>query len=245
MAKSDSVERIVILADGTGNAFSTQESNIWRLYQALDLTEPDQVACYIEGVGTSGFRPFAILDGATGIGVPSNVRKLYRFLCWNWRPGVEIYMFGFSRGAFTIRTLIGLIASEGLVPNTFGAEPVSRAEMNRNAMAAWRRYRAKSATFRDVAWTVSFTRLVRDAVLGLIRAIRGDRPDAEVQAEMNRQSRQTVPITFAGLFDTVEAYGVPVERAAPGHQLGDLADLVPQFRHERHRRPSSARALAR
>ena len=66
---------------------------------------------YIQGVGTSGFRPFAMVDAATGVGVPSNVRKLYRFLCWNWRPGVEIYMFGFSRGAFTIRTLIGLIAS--------------------------------------------------------------------------------------------------------------------------------------
>ena len=79
-------KRIVIFADGTGNAFSTQESNVWRLYQALDKTGTDQIAYYIPGVGTSSFRPYAIVDGATGIGVPANVRKLYEFICWNWQP---------------------------------------------------------------------------------------------------------------------------------------------------------------
>jgi uncharacterized protein (DUF2235 family) len=59
---------------------------VWRLYGALDRTKPDQVAYYIKDVGTAGWRPLAALDGATGIGVPANVRKLYRFLCWNWQP---------------------------------------------------------------------------------------------------------------------------------------------------------------
>src|SRR5437763_436056 len=108
--------RIVLFADGTGNAFRTQGSNIWRLYEALDKG-PDQVAYYIKGVGTSPLKPLSALDGATGFGVPSNVRKLYRFLCDTWEPGDEIFMFGFSRGAFTIRTLIGLIDEEGLVPD--------------------------------------------------------------------------------------------------------------------------------
>ena len=123
--------KIVLFADGTGNSFTTQESNVWRLYEALDRTNPDQVAFYIKGVGTSGWRPFAALDGATGIGVPSNVRKLYRFLCWNWQPGDEIYIFGFSRGAFTARTLVGLIASQGLVPAVIDGVPVSHGEMQR------------------------------------------------------------------------------------------------------------------
>ena len=83
MDRRDQIRKIVIFADGTGNAFRNRESNIWRLYTALDLKSPDQVAVYIQGVGTSGFRPFAMVDAATGIGVPSNVRKLYRFLCWN------------------------------------------------------------------------------------------------------------------------------------------------------------------
>jgi uncharacterized protein (DUF2235 family) len=146
MDRRDQIRKIVIFADGTGNAFRNRESNIWRLYTALDLKSPDQVAVYIQGVGTSGFRPFAMVDAATGIGVPSNVRKLYRFLCWNWRLGVEIYLFGFSRGAFTIRTLIGLIASQGLLPTEIDGAPVSRAEMRRNAKAAWRAYRAEKVT---------------------------------------------------------------------------------------------------
>src|SRR5215217_6103115 len=99
-----SKRKIVLFADGTGNAFTTQESNVWRIYRALDLSQSDQIGFYVKGVGTSGFGPWAKLDGATGIGVPANVRMLYRFLSWNWREGDEIYAFGFSRGAFTIRT---------------------------------------------------------------------------------------------------------------------------------------------
>ena len=82
-------KRIVIFADGTGNAFSTQESNVWRLYEALDKAHPDQIAYYIKGVGTSSIKVLSALDGATGFGVPSNVRELYRFLCRNWAELLE------------------------------------------------------------------------------------------------------------------------------------------------------------
>src|SRR3954470_2944757 len=98
------MKHIVIFADGTGNAFTRQESNVWRLYSAIDLTKADQIAHYVKGVGTSGFRLWATLDAATGLGVPSNVRNAYEYLCRNWVPGDQIFMFGFSRGAFTIRT---------------------------------------------------------------------------------------------------------------------------------------------
>ena len=70
--------KFVLFADGTGNSFATQESNVWRLYEALDRTNPDQVAYYIKGVGTSGLRPFAAVDGATGIGVPSSAAPSLR-----------------------------------------------------------------------------------------------------------------------------------------------------------------------
>jgi uncharacterized protein (DUF2235 family) len=106
---------------------------VWRLYEALDRTKPDQVAYYIKGVGTAGWRPFAALDGATGVGVPSNVRKLYRYLCWNWQPGDEIYIFGFSRGAFTARTLAALIGSQGLVPAM-----ASPSRMTKCSVMRWR-----------------------------------------------------------------------------------------------------------
>ncbi|HEX8077009.1 MAG TPA: DUF2235 domain-containing protein, partial [Chthoniobacterales bacterium] len=203
--------KIVIFADGTGNAFTRQESNVWRIYDALDLTQSDQLAHYVRGVGTSSFRPYAILDGATGIGVPRNVRTAYEFLCRNWSPGDEIYMFGFSRGSFTIRTLIGLIHHEGLLPVRDGAGvaiplPILREDI----MAAWRSYREKSAPFRlsrmsPLVWA---TRRLRDLCVRAYRGVRG-RPPYKTMSDSSE--RRSPSITFVGLFDTVEAYGVPLE----------------------------------
>lgn len=211
-SKAAESKSIVIFADGTGNAFSTQESNVWRLYQALDKSEGHQIAHYIKGVGTSGFRPYALLDGATGIGVPSNVRKLYEFICWNWHPGDRICMFGFSRGSFTIRTLIGLINHEGLVPCEIG-ETVSRHEMRRNVMAAWRSYRSKTIpnSILRVSPLIPLTRVVRNLLIGAYHWLSGHRTYKQVREQTELQERLNVPIRFVGLFDTVEAFGVPIE----------------------------------
>lgn len=204
-------KKIIVFADGTGNAYTTQESNIWRLYQALDLSGPDQIAYYIEGVGTSGIRLFAMIDGATGLGVPANVRKLYRFICWNWEPGDEIYVFGFSRGAFTVRCLVGLIRSQGLVPAKIEGDPVSHAEMQRNAMAAWRDYRRRTTPWSQSLPTIWIARAIRDGFLWLYHLGR-HRGYVTVRRETLRQRRRLdVRIKFLGLFDTVEAYGVPIE----------------------------------
>ena len=206
-------KKIIVFADGTGNAFTTQESNVWRLYEALDQTDPDQIAHYIQGVGTSGFKPFAALDVATGIGVPSNVRRLYEFISWNWESDAEIYMFGFSRGSFTIRTLIGMMHHEGLVPVQIGDKTVSHADMNRNLMSAWRSYRSK--TIPRTFPTVWLARLIRNAVLSVWHLaghlLFGHRFYSEVETETRKQKRTKVPIKFVGLFDTVEAFGVPIE----------------------------------
>ena len=112
--------RVVLLSDGTGNsAAKLFKTNVWRLYRALDLVEAPgrvpQIACYNDGVGTSSFKPLAVLGGVFGWGLKRNVLHLYEFLCRNWREGDRVYAFGFSRGAFTIRLVVGLIASQGLV----------------------------------------------------------------------------------------------------------------------------------
>jgi uncharacterized protein (DUF2235 family) len=205
-------KRIVIFADGTGNAFSTQESNVWRLFEAVDKSQPDQVAYYIKGVGTSSIKVLSALDGATGFGVPSNVRELYRFLCRNWQPGDQIFMFGFSRGAFTIRTLIGLINSQGLVPDTLYGETVAHDEMTRNVNNAWRSYREDTAPWHKTLPTIWIARWLRDAVLTLkdVARYRTRYPKFRYKA-IALNSRRNVRVTFAGLFDTVEAYGVPIE----------------------------------
>ncbi|RAI58945.1 T6SS phospholipase effector Tle1-like catalytic domain-containing protein [Roseicella frigidaeris] len=201
--------RLVVFADGTGNAYAVRESNVWRLYQALDRKDCDQLARYIKGVGTSGFRPLALLDGATGFGVPGNIRELYRFLSYNWRPGDEIWAFGFSRGAFTIRSLIGLIDSQGLMPAEIDGRPVTRAEMKRNAMAAWRAYRASGRSWQRRWPTIAATRLLRDAILGIWHRLLRHRPYRQVLAARHPDAA-TPRLRFLGLFDTVEAYGVPI-----------------------------------
>lgn len=203
--------KIVIFADGTGNAFSRQESNVWRLYKALDLSKSDQIALYLPGVGTSGFKPWATVDAATGLGVPSNVRKAYQFLCRNWQQGDEIYFFGFSRGAFTVRTLIGMMHYEGLVCSDDDAGvPVALAELDEIVMAAWRSYRAKTAKYdiKSMSPAIPLVRGVRDLALSLWRRVRGREPYSTLPDE---HERRFPSIAFVGLFDTVEAYGVPVE----------------------------------
>lgn len=214
-------KKIVVFADGTGNAFSAQESNIWRLYQALDKQEKPaglmQIARYVPGVGTSSNAVIRYLDGVTGFGVPSNVRKLYRFLCWNWTPGDEIYVFGFSRGAFTVRTLASMVARQGLMPRQIDGNDVGKAGMKRNAAGAWRAYRSKTAPLvKDgrlkMNPLIEGVRLLRDGIIRLKRAaMRQDQHEAVLAAQSGEEVAGAVRIHFMGVFDTVEAYGMPVK----------------------------------
>lgn len=92
------VKRIIVLSDGTGNsAARVWRTNVWRMYQALDLTNGRQVGLYDDGVGTSSFAPLAMIGGAFGWGLKRNVLDLYRFVCANYEDGAEIY--GLSRSA--------------------------------------------------------------------------------------------------------------------------------------------------
>lgn len=221
-------KRLVLFADGTGNAYSTQSSNVWRLYDALDKTVADsgsgltQLPRYIPGVGTSAIGLIRRIDGATGFGVPSNVRKLYRFLCWNWAPGDEIWLFGFSRGAFTVRTLAAMVKYQGLMPQEIDGRRATTVEMRRNAKGAWRAYREATAPFQDpgsgkirMSPAISLVRKIRNSLVNLkrrcLRQRLHDEVLATVRAEQPARCPGAVKIKFMGLFDTVEAYGVPLE----------------------------------
>ena len=112
---------LIVLSDGTGNsAAKSAKTNVWRLYQALDLTDGRQVAVFGDGVGSSSVKVLRILGLALGVGVKRNVLNLYKFLCRNYTKDDRIWAFGFSRGAYTIRVLVGLIDHQGLV--TFDTE---------------------------------------------------------------------------------------------------------------------------
>jgi uncharacterized protein (DUF2235 family) len=75
---------IIVLSDGTGNSRGkAHQTNVWRTYEALDLEDPEEPECprqfafYDDGVGTSSFKPLALLEGAVGYGLARNVRDLY------------------------------------------------------------------------------------------------------------------------------------------------------------------------
>ncbi len=135
---------IVLLADGTGNsAAKLFKTNVWRLYRALDQSDPPpagerrQIAYYNDGVGTSTFKPLAILGGVFGIGLKRNVLEIYAFLCRNYEPGDRIYAYGFSRGAFTVRVLAGLVITQGVL------RCATELDLKRYAADAYRNYRRR------------------------------------------------------------------------------------------------------
>jgi uncharacterized protein (DUF2235 family) len=129
-------KNIILLSDGTGNAVSAiWRTNVWRVFESLDLSKSDQVAFYDDGVGTSAFKPLALLGGGFGWGLKRNVLDLYTFLCRHYEAKCRIYGFGFSRGAFTIRVLMGLVANQGIV--RFSSE----SELQKKAKEAYRTYR--------------------------------------------------------------------------------------------------------
>lgn len=219
------VKTLVIFADGTGNAFALRETNVWRLYGALDKNGSRQVARYIPGVGTASNRFVRMFDAATGFGVPSNVRKLYRFLCWNWKEGDRIFLFGFSRGAFTVRTLAGMVGRQGIMPTEYRGRRFSTGDMRRNVKGAWRAYRKATteASWASAGPLVRAGRRLRDGCVWLKRALLGQPQHAALEAAVRGTAAgpvvrpdggfepRGVRIAFMGLFDTVEAFGLPVD----------------------------------
>jgi uncharacterized protein (DUF2235 family) len=195
---------LIVLSDGTGNsAAKSAKTNVWRLYQALDLTDGRQVAVFGDGVGTSSVKVLRILGLALGVGVKRNVLNLYKFLCRNYTKDDRIWAFGFSRGAYTIRVLVGLIDHQGLV--TFDTE----AELERNAIAAYRAFR-KEAFATRIPW-VRTGRFLRDQLISFWNKITGAKLYEQVRTETRDAGREHVPVHFIGVWDTVAAYGLPID----------------------------------
>ena len=120
------MKRIVILCDGTWNSADAETpTNVVKLAQALRPIDPTgivQVPIYIQGVGNGEgvTRLSRLLDktlgGAFGLGLLEKVVDAYRHLVFLYEPGDEVYVFGFSRGAYTARSLVGFLRSSGIVP---------------------------------------------------------------------------------------------------------------------------------
>lgn len=112
------MKRLIVCCDGTWqNLSSRYPTNVVKIAQAIkpqSTNEIPQIIFYDEGIGT-GDKADRMFGGAFGWGIDQNIQDAYRFLCLNYEKGDEIYLYGFSRGAYTVRSLAGLIYCSGLL----------------------------------------------------------------------------------------------------------------------------------
>jgi uncharacterized protein (DUF2235 family) len=196
-------KKIVICLDGTGNQMKARgHTNVATLYEMLDLSDPmQQLGYYDPGVGTMSTanarggldRWFSRMSGlAFGSGMKTNVAEAYTFLMRHWQPGDELYVFGFSRGAYTARALVGMLNRPGLLRP--GSENL--------VLYAVAHY-ATNKTFSDA--DKQNMREFSHAFCWGTEARPLSPPRANDPYEMHWHS---VPITYLGVWDTVKAAGI-------------------------------------
>jgi len=122
---------VVVCCDGTANEFATDHTNVLKLFRVLDNDPARQVAFYHPGLGTMeaaaalssvARQTTKLLGLAVGYGLERDVSNAYAFIMQKYRPGDALYMFGFSRGAYTVRAVASLLHMYGLLPA--GNEPL-------------------------------------------------------------------------------------------------------------------------
>lgn len=173
-------KRLALFLDGTWSTVSNN-TNVWRL-KALCETSNEQISYYSAGVGTQFGT--VLVGGMFGYGLSQEVIKAYEWLIENYNSGDEIFIFGFSRGAFAARSLSGLISKCGLLQ--LGA-PLGVNQL-------YDRYRLANnvRTLRE---------LLRDQ----------QKPSALFTPEERWMIEYSAPIQikFIGVWDTVGALGIP------------------------------------
>jgi uncharacterized protein (DUF2235 family) len=106
-------KNIVICCDGTGNKPGEHNSNVVKIFEMIEKDFNTQMAFYDPGIATAGPKFYASL---TGYGLSQNIKEAYLYLMSNYREDDKVYLFGFSRGAYTVRCLAGILKKIGLLP---------------------------------------------------------------------------------------------------------------------------------
>jgi uncharacterized protein (DUF2235 family) len=115
------MKRLVVCCDGTWNKPDNETiTNVEKIARTVQ-TDPTatggayQLVYYVSGVGAGSYAADRLLGGAFGFGLAHNVVASYRFLAQNYEPGDEIFIVGFSRGAYTARSVAGMVGRVGLL----------------------------------------------------------------------------------------------------------------------------------
>ncbi|WP_417565089.1 DUF2235 domain-containing protein [Marinobacter sp.] len=148
------VKRLVICADGTWNRPEEDlqkdvPTNVLRMARAIRPLAADgqpQHVFYDWGIG-SYYN--AVIGGVTGQGIHKNIMDAYRYIVQNFTPGTDIYLFGFSRGAYTVRSLCGLINNCGILKRPDARLIHQAFDHYKKAGDAWKPSGAKSVEFRN------------------------------------------------------------------------------------------------
>jgi len=212
-------KNLVFLSDGTGNDGDVAgATNVYKLYQRLHNDVPGnqrlsadaarahlenaaikQVTAYDPGVGSDRSD---LIGKATGKGISDNIKDGYDFLLRFYEPGDRIYLFGFSRGAYTVRSLAGLIGYCGVPHKAGDLKPLMEPAYRKMLVdEAYKIYRDKNGRGPEVR------RKQGDAFI-----------DRYGPAEHKDPAARAV--YMIGVWDTVRALGIPVyftDIEVPGH----------------------------
>jgi uncharacterized protein (DUF2235 family) len=169
------MRRIAVFLDGTWNV-EDDNTNVWRLRSLCAPKSEDgtpQLIFYDEGLGTRFGEK--VRGGFYGYGIDQNVRKPYQWLVENYQDGDEIFIFGFSRGAYTARSLAGLISICGLIvpgaPLGVGQLYTRYSRVDRNHRSIRELLQLKEAGSgqfdREETWLVKHSRPVDITMIGV------------------------------------------------------------------------------
>ena len=181
-------KNIVICCDGTGNEIKTNLSNVLKLFRVL-IKDDNQRVFYHPGVGTIGLQStwerlkqetYGVFSLATGAGLDEDILAAYRFLCETYESGDKVWLFGFSRGAYTVRVLAAFIHVIGLLPRDQIDLAGYALSVYKNASENSHGSDEKAEDFLDQAWQ--------------FRRVAGG---------------YLIPIEFMGVWDTVASVIVP------------------------------------
>ena len=122
-------KNIIIFSDGTGQkGGSKRNTNVYKLFNMIEDRTERQIAFYDPGVGTD----WRLITGnISGRGITKNIKQCYEFIFDNFKAGDRIYLFGFSRGAATVRSLSSFI-------HLFGILPISRRDLINEAFSIYK-----------------------------------------------------------------------------------------------------------
>ncbi|EOD4129747.1 DUF2235 domain-containing protein, partial [Yersinia enterocolitica] len=190
-------KNIVICCDGTGNEVNAELSNVLKLYRVMSINNA-QVVYYNPGIGTIGLhnswqrfrqKVRGLFELATGFGLDNDILNAYRYLCENHIKGDKIWLFGFSRGAYTVRVLAAFVNIIGLLSK----DQLNLAEY---ALAAYKRASSYVVTEAQYAENSSEPKQSSSALA-----------DAWHLARVTRTRK--VQIEFIGVWDTVSSVFAP------------------------------------